>query len=63
MRIYLVDLNKSLKEVSENCVSIWKCFKKIKERLSTFGSKKEEESTNIIELMKKIRSFKEELEG
>ncbi len=58
-----MDLLKTLKGLSEQAGSIWRYFKKTRESLKSTGSKHEHESTSIVELMGKIKSFKEELDG
>jgi hypothetical protein len=39
MRIYLIDLNKTLKEISEQCQDIWKSFKRTIESVGGFTKK------------------------
>ena len=59
----MLDLNKTLKEVSEQCQDIWKGFKKITDGLSTFPPKKEAENIQIPFLVTKIKTLKADLEN
>lgn len=60
MRIYFVDLNKTLKDISEQSQDIWKSFRKIKENMGAF-TPKEADSLNIMEVIKKIKGFRQDL--
>ena len=59
----MLDLNKNLKEISEQCESIFRSFKKIQTNLSSFVPKKDPDHHNIHELLKRINSFKEDIEN
>lgn len=63
LRIFMLDLNKLLKGVSESCVSVWKSFKKIKDSLSHFKPKHEQETLELKVLVERISNFKSEIES
>lgn len=61
LRIFMVDLNKMLKGVSDSCASVYKSFKKIKDNLSQFKPKIEPETSDIRALVEKISNFRAEI--
>ena len=63
MRIYLLDLNKTLKDISEQCQDIWKSFKKIIDSLGAFTPKKDLDSVQILGFVNKIKAFTVDLEN
>jgi hypothetical protein len=60
--IYFRELNKYFKEIGELASVSWKTFKQTKDRLNSVQPKFEPDSSNILELMGKIKSFRDDLD-